>query len=940
MTKLHAIITVMLEQLRKSYEEFNNVMVVDAYISHRQGVQLVQKVVAVKPNTFSDYIKILPDVGLLIIALKLRKLVKTFEDRRVEHNLLFVENEKIKRADFFNNIGGKSLDAQQLQAVIPDEDNVLIIAGAGSGKTLTIEAKVKYLIDCLGVNADSILPISFTKKSATSMKERINVPGVDPQTFHKFGLTALQTVEHRMPNIFDESKIDQLFRSFIKDLSLDSSYLAALTNFFMNYIKIPKSEFEFETLGDYIQYLKDQNFTTYKKIDMPYQGKTTYRNETVKSIQECVIANFLLFNRVDYEYEAQYDFPISQFGRKKKYNPDFTIHIGEKKIYLEHFGIDRNNNVPAFFASPNETYEQARRKYVNGIDWKRKTHQGNGTILIETYSYEFGEGNFLQNLETRLREAGVPLNPMSEQEVWGVIQDSGKDEVDGFVSLVVTFLSLMKSNSYDIKELRAINKEKNTDTFLFERTENFLMLFEPLYSLYENHLHETGQIDFNDMITTATEYIEDGDYYCPLSYVIVDEFQDLSVGRYKILAAIRKQNPDVKFYCVGDDWQSIYRFAGSDISLFRDFEQYFGYTIRQKIETTYRFNQPLIDLSSDFILKNPNQTIKSLKAPQERGPTTYSIIESDSAFGDDTDSLVRALNELIDKGLNPEQEVYLIGRYNFDFKRIMNQNKEFRVNFSDMTLIYTIERGQYRGKEIKVEFFTAHRSKGLEADYTIVMNCNSGKYGFPSGKADDPLLNLLLSSADQFENGEERRLFYVAITRTKKHVTLLTDKTRKSKFIKELQDETDDRELRCPKCEKGDLLLRSGKGYKFYGCSNFAYGCDYSRSYKPDDELDRSASAVQENANKPHDANESLKTDDIGAASVQVTPRKTLDSSNLNTSELNKLTSFVNRPDLYVGSEKAREKVAFLRGVESKMSMEEKAQFAKALAIWTGRITK
>lgn len=802
-----------------------------AYLSHKESRDAINRAKASMPRTIYEYIALVRKPKLLVSAVKLDKLARNFEFKRADHNNVFVKNEAIKRKDFFGNIGGKSLDHQQIAAVIPDEDNTLIIAGAGSGKTLTIEAKVKYLINCLNVSADAILPISFTKKSATTMKERINIPGINPMTFHGFGFGALRDVEHRSPTVYDgTTKNDALFRSFIKDLSLDTSYLANLTNFFLNFIKIPKSDFDFESLGDYIQYLKDQNFTTYKKISFPYQGKLTYKNEVVKSIQECVIGNFLLFNNIDYEYEAQYQFPLSHFEKKTKYEPDFTITVNGQKIFLEHFGIDRDNNVPPFFAGPNETYEQARQKYISSINWKRQTHTSNGTKLIETYSYEFLEDGFLKKLADRLRKAGVPLAPMNDDEIWGIIQESGKDEVDAFISLTTTFLSLMKSNHYEIEELRERNRSINPNKFLKERTEQFLLLFEPLYGLYENYLNETGQIDFNDMTTRATAYIANNSYRCPLEYVIIDEFQDLSVGRYKMLEAIRIQNPAVKFYCVGDDWQSIYRFAGSDIALFRDFEKYFGYTYKQKIETTYRFNQPLIDVSSDFILKNPNQTIKHLKAPENKAPTNYSIIESPNFDGDDTESLIDAIHELITlRGYIPGDDIYLIGRYTFDIQRIKNWNNEFKINQQDNTLDYTIPGGEHEGKNVHIEFFTAHKSKGLEASYTIVINCNSGKMGFPSEKADDPLLNLLLSSADQYENGEERRLFYVAITRTKKHVVLLADKSRKSKFIKELQNERGDHRLRCPKCKEGDLIERVSHGRTFYGCSNFSYGCDHSQ---------------------------------------------------------------------------------------------------------------
>ncbi|HEU4913788.1 MAG TPA: UvrD-helicase domain-containing protein [Candidatus Saccharimonadales bacterium] len=811
----------------------------DVYLPFKSGQDELGKAQQIFPSTLQNKLKMYINPFNLFQAYLLRRFIAGFETNRVATNEAFIERELARNSELFGDIGGFPLDDQQQRAIVADEDNCLVIAGAGSGKTLTIVGKVKYLLEAQHVEADSILPISFTNKSAVSLREKINIKGIRPQTFHAFGLTVLQSVEHRKPKIFDGADNAKLFRSFVEHLSKDPAYLTLLNSFFVNYIKIPKSQFEFKTLGDYIQYLKDQNFNTYKKVKIPYQGRETYRNETVKSIEECIIANFLTFNRVEYAYEKQYEHPYSQFGRKKSYKPDFTVFTDQGEVYIEHLGMDRNGNVPEFFAGPKESQFEATRRYGRLRDWKRRVHQQNGTKLIETYSYQSVEGTLLDELKAGLIAAGVKLNPMTDDEVWEVIQDAGKDQVDAFVELCQTFLALLKSNGYSVQDARSKNEESETNDFLKERANFFLNLFEPIYELYEDNLRNNGEIDFNDMITRATQYIEDGDFYCPLKYVIIDEFQDLSFGRYRILQAIRKQNPDVKLYCVGDDWQSIFRFTGSDIALFRDFEEFFGYTYKAKIETTYRFNDPLITMSSDFILKNPNQSPKKLRAPAGTPPTSHTVIESEGS-DDDTQAVVDAIHRHVEHGLSPDSEVYLIGRYNFDIKRIWNRNKEFTINFTTGHLKYTFPSGEFKGQSVGIQFVTAHKSKGLEADYTILINCNSGKYGFPSGKADDPILNLLLSSADQFENGEERRLFYVAMTRTKRHVVFVTDRYRKSKFIKELQDNKEGRELSCPQCHNGELILRSGKAagraFKFYGCSNFAYGCTFSRSWKPEDD--------------------------------------------------------------------------------------------------------
>lgn len=561
------------------------------------------------------------------------------------------------------------------------------MAGAGSGKTLTIVGKIKYLVDILGVSAEQILPISFTHKSAEEMKHRIGVPGVEPQTFHKFGLNVIRQVQGSV-GIVSEANDEVIFRRFLQEMiDTDPQFLDRLNNFLLYYFKIPKSQFEFKTLGDYIQYLKDQNFTTLKQIAKKYtqkqQSRQTLKNEIVKSIEECQIANFLTLNRVEYQYEQLYRPSLGSSQSTKQqtpfqgnYKPDFTIITDEGKvIYLEHFGMDKQGNVPSFFARPGETRAQAAARYQSSYRWKKKIHHQYQTDMIETYSHQFDDGVLFEHLQQELTRLGVKLKPLTPFEKWQLIQKTSADQVDALISLIKTFLALLKSNNYTIDQIKKINQQKKQLGFLRKRADLFLDLFVPIYTKYQDQLRELNAIDFSDMINQAAHYIATGQYSCscPFRYVIVDEFQDLSFGRYQILQAIRQQNPNVKFYCVGDDWQSIFRFTGSDITLFSQFERYFGVTALSRIETTYRFNQPLIGLSSDFILKNPHQLAKKLIAPAGKESTTYKIVES--LADDDTEAVIQVVKQLLDNGAKPEESFYLIGRYNFDFqRRIMGRN--------------------------------------------------------------------------------------------------------------------------------------------------------------------------------------------------------------------------------------------------------------------------
>ena len=181
-----------------------------------------------------------------------------------------------------------------------------------------------------------------------------------------------------------------------------------------------------------------------------------------------------------------------------------------------------------------------------------------------------------------------------------------------FKRLIVTFIQLYKSRGYSINEFDSLF-ENDSITFMDKRNNAFLKIVKPILIYYEEKLKEKNAIDFNDMINKATEYINNHDITFPYKYIIIDEYQDISYGRYKLIKAIIERS-GAKLICVGDDWQSIYRFSGSDLDLFTNFEKYFGETSILKIEQTYRNSQELLDIASKFIEENPNQLKKVLKS--------------------------------------------------------------------------------------------------------------------------------------------------------------------------------------------------------------------------------------------------------------------------------------------------------------------------------------
>jgi DNA helicase IV len=265
--------------------------------------------------------------------------------------------------------------------------------------------------------------------------------------------------------------------------------------------------------------------------------------------------------------------------------------------------------------------------------------------------------------------------------------------------------------------------------------------------------------------------------------------------------------------------------------LFKEFEKYFGKTEQSKIETTYRFGEPMIGISGDFIMKNPNQVKKDLKCGNNQ-KTNFKIFHVD--YNDDTsydynEVFSKILGNIHSAGYKKYDVNLILGRYSFDIELLLsNKNLEIYISNDELFEQRLYQSGDWKknikpGEEIYIitkyksvayrfKYLTVHKAKGLEADYVIVLNCNSGTLGFPSEMSDDEVLNLLLSEADQYENGEERRLFYVALTRAKKEVYLIAKREYKSKFINELEVESQDGSVqKCPQCQIGDLICKTGE---------------------------------------------------------------------------------------------------------------------------------
>tara|TARA_R110000782_G_scaffold166829_11_gene258804 strand:- start:2824 stop:5727 length:2904 start_codon:yes stop_codon:yes gene_type:complete len=724
------------------------------------------------------------------------------EECRRERNELYVKNKKEAYKDYFDQLESNPLTEAQRNACIENEDANLVLAGAGTGKTSTIVGKAGYLIETDSAQPNEILMLAFARKAAEEMEERIEkrigCEGLTVKTFHGLGKEIIAKVEGKQPALCKMAEDDKARVKFIdgvlSELLLTNSYREKLLNYFANYLYPVKNVFDFKKKKDYIEYCQQVELRT-------------LNGDLVKSHEELMIANFLYQQSINYEYEA--DYIIDTSGPDfRKYKPDF--YLPDYEIYIEHFALNENGKTPKFI---NE------KKYLEGVEWKRTLHDENGTHLIETFSYEHKQGQLLEKLKEKLLSVDVVFEPMPDNKVLELIKELG--EVTSFSRLIAEFLKLFKSALLSIQELY----EKAASHVDKARMLVVVELFEPIYQKYQSYLESLNEIDFEDMIAKAVKYVEEGLFDSPYRYVLVDEFQDISAPRARLVKALQNQNKNNSIFCVGDDWQSIYRFTGSDVSLTRDFVDHFGVAATNILDMTFRFNQSIGDVAAQFIQKNPAQIKKNIKSLRTVDDNAVTIIPSMSdAAG--LDMALQALNSEVKSG----SSVLVLGRFNYIKPD----------NYSKLKRMYS---------NLNIDYMTVHSAKGKEADYVIVLGLVTGKNGFPSSKVSNSLLSLLLPPEEDYNYAEERRLFYVALTRARHHVYLVTHPEKASDFVRELRKDNYavldlpaglvsnagwSKEVECHECQSGYLVERknNSNGKLFYSCNNYPY-CEYTQNGCP-----------------------------------------------------------------------------------------------------------
>ena len=318
---------------------------------------------------------------------------------------------------------------------------------------------------------------------------------------------------------------------------------------------------------------------------------------------------------------------------------------------------------------------------------------------------------------------------------------------------IITFINLLKSNNYSLNIFLKIKNKKNKD---------ILSIIIDIYYLYEQELKSKNEIDFNDMINLATKEVTNSSIM--YKYIIVDEYQDTSYTRYKLLKAILDKTKS-KLMAVGDDWQSIYKFTGCDINIFLKFEKYFGYTKKMYITNTYRNSQELINIAGNFILKNKKQIYKKLNSNKHNNKPIKILYE-------EKDILEKLIKYLIGKN---KKNILILGRNNNDIYKYLNKNLKINKDIISYN----------NNKNLNIRYLTVHKSKGLEEECVIIINLIDDILGFPNKMKNEDVIEQI-STKNNYPFEEERRLFYVALTRTKNDNYLIIPTKKTSIFIKEI----------------------------------------------------------------------------------------------------------------------------------------------------------
>lgn len=758
-----------LEDARSLLDEFRPILAGERYVRHSEGESVLRSVQALSNAGLQN----IP--GLEDELRDWKELVRYaepdgLETVRSQINRSYVDRQVATVQEITSTEMPRSLTDEQARAVAQDEDVTLVLAGVGTGKTSVIVGKTLHLAQGLDVDPSQILVLAFNRKAAEEIRERFpyDLAGVQVSTFHSFGRRVIAesdvapTVSRLATDSFACSRaLTRILESILRD---PETYRVVME--FLAYRSSPyRSPFEFTTVTEYEEYVRSVE-------------RRNLNGDLVRSYEEVLVSNFLTEHGVRFRYERPYEERTAD-RKHQQYRPDF--YLPDYDIHLEHFALDRRGSAPEIWGD-----------YSESVQWKRQLHRDSGTTLIESHSWEVGDLRF-DALRRKLEAHGIE---MERRDCAELVIELAKQKILVLADLLNTFMKHAKASDPTISDMLKRAGSGSTR----ERSERFLTIYQTVRERYEQQLRDERAVDFTDLIKRATGLIEGGAWQSPFRYVLVDEFQDISADRMALLKSLK--SPGVAYFLVGDDWQSIYRFAGSDVQLMMSCSEYLGHVAECHLTQTFRFGERVQTPSTAFIQANPEQSRRELRPAKTSMDRGVAVVRSRTQDA----GLARSLMDIVEHAGDSESTVLVLGRFNKS-RAVMPAGS---------------------GTEsLGLEFSTVHRAKGREADYVVVLDLRDGYDGFPSKITDDPVLQMVLPpvSGQPYPFSEERRLFYVAVTRSRRGTYLVTDFRYPSGFVDELQ-KLDGRievlgppPVKCPLCREGTMVSSStGRTLR---CSNF-----------------------------------------------------------------------------------------------------------------------
>lgn len=725
---------------------------------------------------------------------------------RYAYNEAFVAAEMRIFQPFFDDLDGRSLSDQQREACIRLEDNNLLVASAGSGKSATMVGKVAYVLEKQLYRPEEILVLAFNKSAADGLRIRIarqlrveeSALKCRVTTFHALGRGIIEEVEGRPPQLANwvdhpagETKvIEEIIQSLVET---DPEFARLWSDLLVVHPKADIPAEAFDTEADYRRYASDRL----------RRGEATIGSlagVVVKSLQEQKIVNWLWLHSVTFEYERQIAVD-DEDGAVRHLHPDFYYPLTD--TVHEHFALNEDGTSP--FSD-----------YVQHAESKRQAYRRKGIDFFETTSAQASSETLLSTLEEELARRAVPLERKGYPEITAAIEPV---VIKHYHKLISTCIKHIRASHLTLDMLL----ERSKTLHDLQRAKLYARVVWMITQGYSRKLEESQRIDFGSMIADAVRLVETGRYQSRYSLILVDEFQDISEPRANLIKALKQQKAFSKVFAVGDDWQSIYRFAGSDMTIFTQFEANFGASWQGRLEQTYRCNQLIAETAARFVQRNPEQIAKSVRSTRPAIPRSIRVIPVDDERG--RPDFAKACHRLLERinmalgsmaaqwrnGPDAKLKVLVLWRYN-----LLDPFGSIPLSFAN----------------IEVSGLSFHRAKGLEADYTVLLDVSEGDYGVPSRIEDDELLNLVIPRPETFAYAEERRLFYVALTRASRGVYLITNSRQPSRYIRELCEIAGD-EVRfetiegaalrqCPVCLVGQMVeKRNRDGTVFCGCNQF-----------------------------------------------------------------------------------------------------------------------